>query len=291
MSIRLRAIMLAVILAILVAAPLSTVRADISPTTKEEIKNLAKAAREIAEREPALHGPLVELLIESDDLICEAWIIKSYTVLRDLTLAGASPELIDKAQQLQWRIERACAEEDAKPVRPKPPVSGDDAALPADGPGAFHPRPGWTIEQEICARRCADLYATFLADVRIADSLEKSATSAQQLADDAAKNAADLDTKAAAAESARAAARAALAAPITGTPGPADVERLRKLNRDANVDVEAMKAGAAKAHADADDKAARAKRLAERAKHARAEAEAALKAYNDCITRCLAITR
>jgi hypothetical protein len=82
---------------------------EISPTDKAEIKNLVKAAREAAEAERALNGPLAELLLESDELICEAWVIKAHTVLRDLSVQGASPTLIAKAQALQWNIEQACA--------------------------------------------------------------------------------------------------------------------------------------------------------------------------------------
>jgi hypothetical protein len=91
---------------------------EISPTDKAEIKNLVKAAREAAEAERALNGPLAELLLESDELICEAWVIKAHTVLRDLSVQGASSTLIAKAQALQWKIEQACADADKAARKP-----------------------------------------------------------------------------------------------------------------------------------------------------------------------------
>jgi hypothetical protein len=152
----------------------------------------------------------MQLLLESDHLICESWLISGHVVLRDLSVANADPELIDRAQQLLWRVERACAEEHSKSEPNKP---NDVASGPPDGPGAFHPRPGWTIDQEICARRCSNRSVEYLGAIRFGERIQHSAETSKQIADEAEQTAADLDRKATDAERERAAAREALRTP------------------------------------------------------------------------------
>ncbi len=248
----------------------------------DEIQSVAGAAV----KERAMAAPLFKLLLESDHLICEAWIIKGYTVLRDLTVANADPAVIDVAQKLLLKVEKACAEEHRTVAKLSPKGGGADGPAP-DGPGAYHPVPGWSIEQEVCARKCHDQYAAYLEAVRFAESIEKSAASSAQTASEAKQRADDLEKQAADAEQAQTAAKNELRKPRTGSLSPADVADLTRLTQIANRDVASLKGAAKKARAEADDAARIQASLEQAAKDARADVNAKLAAYHACVSSCM----
>ncbi|MBI3408519.1 MAG: hypothetical protein HY040_09215 [Planctomycetes bacterium] len=268
--------------------------AYISPASKEEIKEKAKdvleyleklvavAAKNAGENPNPVVGALTTLLLNSGDLICESWIIRGHVIVRDLSVAQMDPVLIDKTQRLLWRVERACAEGGSDP-RPDKAGGPSKPTDPPDGPGAFHPRPGWTVDQEICARKCGDPYARYLAAVRSAERVQLGADTAKHTADRANQTAADLERKADNAEKERSAAREALLSVRSGT---LDTGELARLNAVANRDTAVLRSAAKKARVEAEEWAGRERSLAGAARRARSRVEEAYQAYEGCIKSC-----
>ena len=173
----------------------------------EELKNARETARSLitaiatkGESVRGATGVLEQILRSSDELICQSWIIAFNLKLREMSVAGADPQVLGQLQQLQWKIEAACV-----PIlgtAPLPPEGGGGTAKPSPAPSAappsgeggkpFVPREGWTIEDEICARACSDEYGTYLAAVRKAAGLDERAQKARAAADQAAKEADDI---------------------------------------------------------------------------------------------------
>ncbi|MEZ5615093.1 MAG: hypothetical protein R3E35_07760 [Rhodocyclaceae bacterium] len=107
-------------------------------------------------------GNMMELLRNSDKLICSAWIIAFRQELQRLVTSDClNPplELIRAAEDLLRRVEKACMPvldpDTAKASIPAPVSSAPETekAKPVQG-RPFVPRPGWTITDEICARQC-----------------------------------------------------------------------------------------------------------------------------------------
>jgi hypothetical protein len=183
--------------------------------------------------------------------------------------AAALKDMDQRLQQLDQKMaEGGCGQKDSGPK---------------DGPGAFHPTAGRTVNQEICDRKCADSYSAYLAAKRSAEGIQNSADKAKQDADKANQNALDLDKKVQDAQTQRDAARAELHRPH---PDTSNSDELARLNALANTDLTPLKAAAAKAHADAQLLAKRQMSLAESAQRARNDLNAASKAYEDCKKRC-----
>lgn len=132
-------------------------------------------------------GPIMQLLYGSDTLICGAWIISFRQELQRLIVSDyLDPplNLIRGMQDLLSRVERACQGvlQPGMPAAVTAPAAGAAAAPPPkDEPPAgrpFTPRPGWTLNDEICARKCsAESAAVQRADWRKydAETAEKNA--------------------------------------------------------------------------------------------------------------------
>lgn len=291
-------------------------QADISPASKEEIKEKAKqvleylekvtaaAAKQAGEKPNPVVGPLMTLLLESDHLICDSWLLNGHLVLRNLLVADADPELINRAQQLLWRVERACAEEgsDSEPNKPAPKKPGlNKPSGPPDGPGAFHPRPGWTIAQEICARKCSDPYAAYLAAIRFAERIQDNADTAKQRADEAL---ADAQSGLRKANDELAKAKKRLDAANKAIQDSRDEAKRKGVEvsvfgasysdqvaaqTDARKDVNTWQSAVSRFSRDMAQVATsrtEAQRIADAARRARIQVDAAFKAYNDCISSC-----
>jgi hypothetical protein len=138
-------------------------------------------------------GPLMQLLFSSDTIICASWIILFRQELQRLIIADAGgadvpPGLIRAAQDLLSRVERACQDiiqgtSTAKPAATPTPATPAPAA--SDGPGGapFTPRPGWTITDEICERKCAEQRAAVQrADWRKFDAQQNERAARERLA-------------------------------------------------------------------------------------------------------------
>ncbi len=131
------------------------------PQAREQIKNAADALESEAEAGRGGSGPMMQLIYNSDTLICSAWIIAFRQELQRLVVHDAPPGMIQAAQNLLSRVERACQGvlDPDTPTAVTAPGAGSDAAPPpTEEPSAgqpFKPRPGWTITDEICARKCA----------------------------------------------------------------------------------------------------------------------------------------
>lgn len=105
-------------------------------------------------------GPMIQLLQSSDTLICSAWIISFRQELQRLVVQDfldPPVQLIAAAQDLLSRVERACQGvlQPGTAVAAAPPAGTPPARDEPAGGQSFTPRPGWTIDDEICARRCA----------------------------------------------------------------------------------------------------------------------------------------
>ena len=108
-------------------------------------------------------GPIMQLLYGSDTLICSSWIIAFRQELQRLIVSDyLDPplNLIRGMQDLLSRVERACQGvlQPGMSAAVTTPAVGTAAAPPQDEPTAgrpFVPRPGWTLTDEICARKCA----------------------------------------------------------------------------------------------------------------------------------------
>src|SRR5579883_299039 len=205
-------------------------------TTQAEINNARDAARDElsawatkGESVRGASGPMMQLLLNSGDLICETWIISFGVNLRNLVINGAPDSVIQKMHDLLHKVEAACAEKPPQAVTPGPGGGGggggDDgggnggAGGGTDGGGKpFVPRPGWTIDDEICWRRCSDKWEAWKQAQRDADAAAKAAAGAAQVAADSAKAAAAADQAADDAEKKRDEARNELRKTRTGTP-------------------------------------------------------------------------
>ncbi len=152
------------------------------PQTQEQIKNAADALEATVESAitkgevtRGASGPMMQLVYNSDTLICSAWIISFRQELQRLSIKQ-EPSVGDlnvwrAARELLIRVERACQDV----LQPgtgtsvtTPGTGGTATSSPTDTPPAgqpFTPRPGWTITDEICARKCsAESAATQRAD-------------------------------------------------------------------------------------------------------------------------------
>lgn len=109
-------------------------------------------------------GPMLQLVQSSDTLICSFWVIAFRQELQRLIVSDfldPPVELIQAAQDLLSRVERACQHvlQPDTETSMTPPTTGEATTPPSTTPGTsgqpFRPRPGWTITDEICARRCS----------------------------------------------------------------------------------------------------------------------------------------
>jgi hypothetical protein len=126
-------------------------------TVEAEVESLATKGE--ATRGPS--GPMIQLLQSSDTLICSSWIIAFRQELQRLSLNYLDPPyaLLRAAQDLLSRVERACQEVLNPGTAVRTPPTGETSPPPTttEPPAGqpFTPRPGWTITDEICARRCS----------------------------------------------------------------------------------------------------------------------------------------
>lgn len=145
------------------------------PQSQEQIKNAAdtleatvESAITKGEVTRGASGPMMQLVYSSDTLICSAWIISFRLEVDRLTSVAAKRDMTAEehkiqqaARELLSRVERACTKvlQPGMATSVTSPATGETATPPAtDGPPAgqpFTPRPGWTITDEICARKCA----------------------------------------------------------------------------------------------------------------------------------------
>lgn len=145
------------------------------PQAQEQIKNAADALEATVESAitkgevtRGASGPMMQLVYSSDTLICSAWIISFRLEVDRLTGIAAKRDMTAEehkiqqaARELLSRVERACTKvlQPGMATSVTSPATGDTATPPStDGPPAgqpFTPRPGWTITDEICARKCS----------------------------------------------------------------------------------------------------------------------------------------
>jgi len=236
-------------------------------------------------------GPMMELLKSSGDLTCQAWIIAFNLRLRNLVLADADPELIAKAYDLRAKVEKACQTilEETPPVTPPRGPGETTPGTPPPAGDPFVPRPGWTLVDEICFRRCVEernRYHSAIADVKLT---EPKLREAEEALERARAQAADLERQIAEAEKSRAEAEAVLRKPRRGALSPADERELvsagqHKSNADHMLRLSLPKREEYRRRVETAESLARARR------RDRADAEEALDkarlAYEDCMRRC-----
>ncbi|MBI4969090.1 MAG: hypothetical protein HZC25_13320 [Rhodospirillales bacterium] len=236
-------------------------------------------------------GPMMELLKSSGDLTCQAWIISFNLRLRNLVLADADPELIAKAYDLRAKVEKACQTilEETPPVTPPRGPGETTPGTPPPAGDPFVPRPGWTLVDEICFRRCVEernRYHSAIADVKLT---EPKLHEAEETLAHARAQAADLERQIAEAEKSRAEAEAILRRPRRGTLSPADEKDLvaagqRKSNADHTLRLSLPKREEYRRRVETAEALVRSRR------RDKAEAEDALEkarlAYEDCMRRC-----
>ena len=109
-------------------------------------------------------GPMMQLIYSSDTLICDAWIIAFSLEVNRLTRIATHRDMTAEehdvqraARELLSRVERACqgVRDPAAATTPGTGGAAPPSAEPPPAGQAFTPRPGWTITDEICARKCA----------------------------------------------------------------------------------------------------------------------------------------
>lgn len=157
--------------------------------TLDTIESLVEAKVTKGESTRGPSGPLMQLLFSSDTIICASWIIAFRQELQRLvvTSRGEVPaELYNAAQDLLSRVERACQDIiQGTSTTATGPAATPTPAPPADGPSGapFKPRPGWTITDEICERRCAEQSAAVQrADWRKFDAQQNEKAARERLA-------------------------------------------------------------------------------------------------------------
>ncbi|MCO5099206.1 MAG: hypothetical protein M9884_17320 [Rhodocyclaceae bacterium] len=174
-----RGMLLSVVLLMLPGALMAAGFSDVlaenvtkDPQAQEQIKNAADALEATVESAVTkgeatrgASGSLMNLVYNSDKLICSAWIISFRQELQRLSIKQ-EPSVGDlnvwrAARELLSRVERACQDvlqpETGTSVT-TPGTGGTATPPPTDTPPAgqpFTPRPGWTITDEICARKCS----------------------------------------------------------------------------------------------------------------------------------------
>ncbi len=187
--------------------------------TLDTIESLVEAKVTQGESTRGPSAPLMQLLYSSDTIICASWIILFRQELQRLAVKSSSGEvpleLYRAAQDLLSRVERACQDVIQGTSTATTGTAVTPAAEPTtpEGPSGrpFTPRPGWTITDEICERRCAEQRAAVQrADWRKFDAQQNERAARERLA------AAERELAAAreglkAAEARDAAARASLA--------------------------------------------------------------------------------
>ncbi|MEX0956406.1 MAG: hypothetical protein WDZ83_14500 [Rhizobiaceae bacterium] len=135
------------------------------PHVQNAIDALEKAFEAAATRGDATvgaSGTMADLLYQSDQLTCNAWVISFNRLLTRLSVEQASPELIDAAQRLKNRVEAACQDVlDPDSVAAGGGVAADgdidDGAIAAPGwhtPSGLVGEVTWDVVDEICYRRC-----------------------------------------------------------------------------------------------------------------------------------------
>ncbi len=172
---KLRGFLFAVLLCGLANLGPAHAQQGLSPAAEEGVETAVELAidalTEAASRGRASGGASVMLsfLVDSDELICNAWIMGFSIRLRNMHINNADPVLIQQLSQLRARVELAC-----QPVtelaQPTGTVGGGtvgggteggtgegtETATGTDtGGNPFVARPGWTIADEICYRRCS----------------------------------------------------------------------------------------------------------------------------------------
>lgn len=144
------------------------------PLAQEQIKNAADALEATVESAitkgevtRGASGPMMQLVYGSDNLICSAWVISFRLEVDRLTGIAAHRDMTAEehriqqaARELLGRVERACGQvlQPGTASSVGSPATGATAQPPADAPATgqpFTPRPGWTITDEICARKCS----------------------------------------------------------------------------------------------------------------------------------------
>jgi hypothetical protein len=120
--------------------------------------NLLSGLAHGGEESPAL--PLIELLRKSDELICGAWKISGYVLLRDVLLANpnADPQTIDALQKLNAKIEAACEEHSTSAH-----TGGSGGTSPPPPPPPPPPKTPEEMADAICARQCKPAFDAYMS--------------------------------------------------------------------------------------------------------------------------------
>ncbi len=176
-----RGMLLSVVLLILSGAVMASgfsdklaEKATKDPQAQEQIKNAADTLEATVESAitkgkvtRGASGPMMQLIYSSDTLICSAWIISFRLEVDRLTGIAAHRDMTAEehkiqqaARELLSRVERACDKvlQPGMATSVTSPATGATTPPSADTPTAgqpFTPRPGWTITDEICARKCS----------------------------------------------------------------------------------------------------------------------------------------
>jgi hypothetical protein len=170
-QLKLRGFIFSLLLCGLVTLGTAHAQQGLSPAAEEGVETAVELAidalTEAAARGRTTGGASVMLsfLVDSDELICNTWIMAFSIRLRNMHINNADPALIQQLSQLRARVELAC-----QPVtelaQPAGTVggggteggSGTDSKTAAGtdaGGNPFVARPGWAIADEICYRRCS----------------------------------------------------------------------------------------------------------------------------------------
>ena len=126
-------------------------------------------------------------LLNADSLACSAWVLTFNIRYRNLVINKAPIEVLKAAMQLKAKIEYACR----KILDPDTynklgayggSVDDENNANSNNNPNSrpYNPRPGWSIEDEICWRKCADLLYKYNKAQRDADDSQKAADRAKK---------------------------------------------------------------------------------------------------------------
>ena len=258
------------------------------PVVQEEIK-LARDTLINAASGRGASGSIMEFVKNSDNLICQSWIIAFNLRLRNLVLEGADPEVIAKAYDLRWKVEKACQ----SILEEKPPagvsVGGPDPAPQPTAGSPFVPRDGWTITDEICYRKCTNERGAYERAIYQTASAERRQRDARADAERARANLAQAQRQVDTAKAELAGAEAGLNTPRSGSLTAAQERELVSLGNRRTTAQNALRLGqpqlAAAEAAAAKAEATLRTRDAEAAEAHKALDDARL-AYEDCMRRC-----
>jgi hypothetical protein len=147
-------------------------------------------------------GTISAFLLNADSLACSAWVMTFNIRYRNLVINKAPIEVLKAAMQLKAKIEYACRKILDPDTYNELGVNGGSVDDENNGGSMGNPdsrpyvyRPGWSIEDEICWRKCSDLLYQYNKAQGEADKAQKAADQTKKEAARVSRDLKDLEAR------------------------------------------------------------------------------------------------